>query len=53
MSAHRLAPAQFWRLSVWEWRRLAAIGPGAPSSTFTAQDLAALLAQYPDERHGQ
>lgn len=41
--AFGLKPAEFWRLSLAEWRALAG-GGGAPS----ARELAALMRRHPD-----
>jgi uncharacterized phage protein (TIGR02216 family) len=46
-----IAPAQFWRLSVVEWRAL--IGHGAGEAPLLRAELSALAARFPDkdERH--
>lgn len=44
-----LAPEMFWRLSLSEWRALAA--PHA-SQTMARADFIALAARFPDTRHG-
>jgi uncharacterized phage protein (TIGR02216 family) len=44
-----LTPADFWRLSLAEWRALAGAGDGAP----TADELRVLMRAHPDRARGE